>query len=163
MSLGTKLSAVVFGQHIHPILILVIFSSAVVWNTKFTTVTRKCNACDFFIWGCLKYKVYSSNPWIEEEPKRKYSYDNCKYSCRTASKGKSEPLLPVWRMFTAFHHFLWSVNCNDFIPNVIGQQAYWFIGKIHMRLAASSALVTIKCRSMNQSTKVRTSLYMMSY
>jgi hypothetical protein len=27
MSLGTELSAVVFGQHIHPILILVIFSS----------------------------------------------------------------------------------------------------------------------------------------
>jgi hypothetical protein len=30
MSSGTELSAVVFGQQLHPILILVIFSSAVV-------------------------------------------------------------------------------------------------------------------------------------
>jgi uncharacterized membrane protein len=44
MSSGTELSAVVFGQHIHPILILVIF----------------------FFWGCLKNKVYNSNPQTEE-------------------------------------------------------------------------------------------------
>jgi hypothetical protein len=41
-----------------------------------------------------------------------------------------------------FQHHLWFVNCNYFIPNVIGQQAYWFIGKIHICLAARSALVT---------------------
>jgi hypothetical protein len=29
----------VFGQHTHPILILVFFSSGLVWRTKFTTVT----------------------------------------------------------------------------------------------------------------------------
>jgi hypothetical protein len=39
MSLGTELSAVVFGQYVHPILILVMFSSGVVWRTKFKTVT----------------------------------------------------------------------------------------------------------------------------
>jgi hypothetical protein len=39
MSSGTELSEVVFGQHVHPILILVIF----------------------FFWGCLKDKVYNSN------------------------------------------------------------------------------------------------------
>jgi hypothetical protein len=39
MSLGTELLAAVFGQHIHPILIL-----------------------DFFFWGCLRNKVYNSNP-----------------------------------------------------------------------------------------------------
>jgi hypothetical protein len=39
MSLGTELSAVVFGQHVLPILILVMFSSGVVSRTKFATVT----------------------------------------------------------------------------------------------------------------------------
>jgi hypothetical protein len=26
------------------------------------------------------------------------------------------------------------VNCNYFIPNVVSQQTYWFIDKIHMHL-----------------------------
>jgi hypothetical protein len=45
MTFGTELSAVVFGQNIHPILILVSFSSGVARRTKFTTVTpeRKKN------------------------------------------------------------------------------------------------------------------------
>jgi hypothetical protein len=29
-----------------------------------------------------------------------------------------------------FQHLLWSVNCNYFIPNVIGRQACWFIAKL---------------------------------
>jgi uncharacterized membrane protein len=44
MSSGTELSAVIFGQHIPLILILVIF----------------------FFWGCLKDKVYSRSPQTEE-------------------------------------------------------------------------------------------------
>jgi hypothetical protein len=56
-----------------------------------------------------------------------------------------------------FQHLLWSVNCN-FIPNVIGQQAYWFIGNIRIRLAAGSSPVTVKRRAVNRSTKVKTSL-----
>jgi hypothetical protein len=51
------------------------------------------------------------------------------------------------------------VNRNYFISNVIGQQAYGFIGKICMRLVASSALVTAKHSTVNQSTKVRIFLY----
>jgi hypothetical protein len=45
MSSETELSAVVFGRHVHLILVLVIFSSEVVRRTKFTTVTpeRKKN------------------------------------------------------------------------------------------------------------------------
>jgi hypothetical protein len=39
MSSGTELSAVVFGQHVHLILIIEIFYSGVVLMTKFTTVT----------------------------------------------------------------------------------------------------------------------------
>jgi hypothetical protein len=50
MSSGTELSAVLFGQHVHPILILVIFSYRVVSRTKFTTGTddrknQKKNVC----------------------------------------------------------------------------------------------------------------------
>jgi hypothetical protein len=44
MSSGTELSSVVFGQHVHSILIL------------------KC----FFFWGCLKDDVYNSYPRTEE-------------------------------------------------------------------------------------------------
>jgi hypothetical protein len=47
MSSGTELLALVFGQHNYPILILVIL----------------------FFWGCLKDKVYNSNPQTEEELK----------------------------------------------------------------------------------------------
>jgi hypothetical protein len=64
MSSGTELAAVVFGQHVHTILFLVIFPG-VVWRTKFTTLTPP-NA----------------------RTKRKYEQGNCKYSCRTTSKGK---------------------------------------------------------------------------
>jgi hypothetical protein len=46
MSSGTELSAVVFGQHVHPILILVIF-----------------------LWGYLKKKVYKSITRTDEELK----------------------------------------------------------------------------------------------
>jgi hypothetical protein len=58
-----------------------------------------------------------------------------------------------------FQHLLWSVNCNYFIPNVTGQQPYWFISKIRMHLTASVAPVTMKCSALNRSTNVRTSLY----
>jgi hypothetical protein len=44
------------------------------------------------------------------------------------------------------------------IPNVIGHQAYWFIGKIRMGLVAGGAPVVVKRRAVNRSTKVRTSL-----
>jgi hypothetical protein len=44
------------------------------------------------------------------------------------------------------------------ILNIIGHQAYWFIGKIHMRLAAGGAPVAIKRRAMNQSTKFKNSV-----
>jgi hypothetical protein len=43
-----------------------------------------------------------------------------------------------------FQHLLWSVNCNYFIPNVIGCRACWFTAKIGMRLAASGAPVAVE-------------------
>jgi hypothetical protein len=56
-------------------------------------------------------------------------------------------------------HFLWSVNCNYFIPIVIGQQAYWFISKIRMCLTAHGASVAVKRKTLNSSTSVRNFLY----
>jgi hypothetical protein len=57
------------------------------------------NPCDFFFWGCLKDRVYSSNP-LNRRTKRRHSEGNCKYSCRTSSKGKLEPLPLVRGMST---------------------------------------------------------------
>jgi hypothetical protein len=53
-----------------------------------------------------------------------------------------------------FQH-LWSANCNDFIPNVIGYQACWFIGKIRMPLAASGAPVAAKRRTVEPVNKIK--------
>jgi hypothetical protein len=36
------------------------------------------------------------------------------------------------------------MNCNYFIPNAIGRQALWLIGKIRMRLADNGAPVAVK-------------------
>jgi hypothetical protein len=55
---------------------------------------------------------------------------------------------------------LWSVNCKYFILNIIGQQAYQLIDKIQMHPAARGALVAVKRRAMNRSTKLRMSLYL---
>jgi hypothetical protein len=51
------------------------------------------------------------------------------------------------------------VNFNYLIPNVIGQQAHSFIGKIRMHLAADGAPVAMKRKAVNGSTNARTSLY----
>jgi hypothetical protein len=47
------------------------------------------------------------------------------------------------------------VNCNYFIPNIIGL----FIGKIHMCLVARGAPVTVKHRALNSSIDLKSSLY----
>jgi hypothetical protein len=54
-----------------------------------------------------------------------------------------------------FQHLLWSLNCNCFIPNVIGQQAYWFIGKIHIPLASGGAPLAVKRRAMEPVREVK--------
>jgi hypothetical protein len=45
------------------------------------------------------------------------------------------------------------------IPNVIGHRAFWFIGKIRMRLGASDAPAAMKCRTVEQVNKVKLILY----
>jgi hypothetical protein len=73
MSTGTELTAAVFGQRVHPIL--------------------------FFFWGCLKDKVYNSNPQTEdlnENIRREIT----NIPAEQLSKGKSEPLPQVRGMST---------------------------------------------------------------
>jgi hypothetical protein len=47
------------------------------------------------------------------------------------------------------------VNCNYFIPIVIGRQAYGFIGEICMRLAARGVPVAVKRRAVVPIKKVK--------
>jgi hypothetical protein len=54
-----------------------------------------------------------------------------------------------------FEHLLLPVNCNYFIPNVIGRQACWFIGKICMRLAAGGKPVAVKRRAVEPVNKLK--------
>jgi hypothetical protein len=56
------------------------------------------NPCDFFFWGYLKDKVTTVTP--EQKKYKKIFIRNCKYSCRIASKGKSQPLPLVSGMST---------------------------------------------------------------
>jgi hypothetical protein len=123
---------VVFGQHVNRVLIFVGFPSEVFWRAKFTTVTppRTEEVVNIFIG---KLQIFLQNSF--------------KGLVRGMSKCRG----------TAFSTPLWSVNCN-YIPNVIGQQAYWFIVKIRIRLAADGAPVAVKRRAVNRWTKVRASL-----
>jgi hypothetical protein len=107
------------------------------------------NSCYFFFWGCLMANVYNSNPRTEELKKifvRKLQVFLNQNFCR-----RCEEYLRVEGQH--IQRLMWSVNCNYFIPNVIGQQAYWFIGKIRMRFAAGGAPAAVKRRAVNPPTK----------
>jgi hypothetical protein len=113
----------------------------------------------FFFLNCLKGKVYNSNPWMKELKEN---------ILREIANIPAEQFQRVsqnlfhWREeclhVEHFQHLLRSVNCSYFIPNIISQQAYWFISKIRICLAAGSALAALKHSTMNQSTKVSTFL-----
>jgi hypothetical protein len=47
------------------------------------------------------------------------------------------------------------VNCNYFIPNVIGRQACSFVGKIRMGYAASGTPVAVKRKAVEPVNEVR--------
>jgi hypothetical protein len=62
-----------------------------------------------------------------------------------------------------FQHFLWSVNCNYLIQEIIGLHLYWFTDKILIRLAGGGAPVAVKRRTVNQSSNARTFLYILTH
>jgi hypothetical protein len=88
--------------------------------------------CDSFLWGSnLRTEGLQENRLQQIIPARHLQWINWNFFLR------SEEYLHVEGQH--FQHLLWSVYCNYFIPNVIGQQACWFIGKIRMHLTAPAA------------------------
>jgi hypothetical protein len=79
------------------------------------------NPCDFFFWGCLKDKVYNSNPW-KEELKENICREIANIpaeqlqSVNQTSLTRAEECLCVEEQH--FQHLLWSVNCNYFISTL---------------------------------------------
>jgi hypothetical protein len=113
----------------------------------------------------LKDKVYNSSQRTEE---RKENIR--KESANIPAEQLQRVNLNLFRRFGEclrvegqhLQHPLWSVNCNYFVPNVTGQDAYWFIGKIRLHPAADDAPVAMKRRAVNRSTKIRTSPYIVT-
>jgi inhibitor of nuclear factor kappa-B kinase subunit alpha len=46
-----------------------VFLDRIISSDIWPACSPDLNPCDFFFWHCLKYKVYSSNPRMEEELK----------------------------------------------------------------------------------------------
>jgi hypothetical protein len=113
---------VIFGQHAHPTLIVLIFSG-VVLSTKFTQIITK------------------QQKW------KKISVNKPQIFLLITSKSKSEPLLLLCRMSicrqTEFLSPLVICEYNYFISN-ISQNIYCFPGKTHVHLTICSALVAVK-------------------
>jgi hypothetical protein len=84
--------------------------------------------CDFFFfWDCLKDKVYNSYPQTEGL-KEIFRKDIANISAEQLERvnqnhfRRCEEFLHVDGQH--FQRLLLSVNCNYFIPNIIGQQEY---------------------------------------
>jgi hypothetical protein len=77
----------------------IVFGDRIISSDTFPARSPDLNPCDFFFCDCLKGKVYNSNPRTEEL-KENIRMEIANNSCRTASKGKSEPPPPVRRMST---------------------------------------------------------------
>jgi hypothetical protein len=130
---------VAFGRHFHLILILLIFS-----------------------WRCLKDKVDSSNPRMEEV-KENIFREIANICAEHLQRVNQNPFCQCEECLLVegqhFRHYLWFVNGNNLNLNIFGQKAYWFVGKIHIRLAAGGTPVAVMGSDMNRSTKARTFLY----
>jgi hypothetical protein len=121
------------------------------------------NPRDFFFLDCLKDKFYNSNPRTEKELKENIRREITNIRAEQLQRANQNLLHRCEECLRVegqhFQHLLWCVNCNYFISNVIGQQPYWFSGKICMLFAAGCAPVAVKRRAVNWPAKVSTSLY----
>jgi inhibitor of nuclear factor kappa-B kinase subunit alpha len=105
-----------------------VFRDRIISSGIWPACSPDLNPCDFFFWGCLKDKVYNSNHQTVGELKENI--------CREMANIPAEQLQRVNQNLFCwceeclrvegqhFQHLLCSVNCNYFIPNVIGQRAY---------------------------------------
>jgi hypothetical protein len=124
-----------------------IFRDRIISSSIWPAHSPHLNSWYFFFCGASKDKVYNSKPWLEEMKEnilRKlqiFLQNSIKWLIRTCS------LLGGMSMCEGrqhFQHLLWPVNSNYLIPNIIDEQAHWFIGKIRTCLAASGAPVAMK-------------------
>jgi hypothetical protein len=99
---GTEFSAVVFGQHVHHILTLVIF----------------------FLWGCLKDKIYNSKSRMEAELKENIRREIANILAEYLQRANQNVFRRCEECLRVEGEHFRSLNCNYFIPNVIGQQTY---------------------------------------
>jgi hypothetical protein len=99
---GTELSEVVFGQHIHHILMPVIF----------------------FLWGCLKDQMYNSKPRMEAELKENNLREIANIHAVCLQRVNQNVICWCEECLCVVEEHFRSLNCNYFTPNVIGQQAY---------------------------------------
>jgi hypothetical protein len=136
MSSGTELSAVVFGQHVHPTLIPVFSSSA----------------------GCLKDKVYSSNlrtEELKENIRREISNipaENLQKVNQNLFR-RCEKCLRVEGQY--FQHHLCYVNRGKNFPSFQNLSACWVNRKIRMRFAANGLMTAAKRRAVEPVNKLK--------
>jgi hypothetical protein len=81
--------------------------------------------------------------------------DNC---CLLLTNHKFPRMIRTVRRRTSWRQAIYKPI--PIIPNVIGHQALWFIGKSRMCLAAGGSPVAIKRGTVNRSTKLKNALYL---
>jgi hypothetical protein len=69
-----------------------VFGDRIISSDIWPARSPDLNLCDFFLWGCLKDKVYNNNPRKEEELKESICREISNICCRESSQGKSKPL-----------------------------------------------------------------------
>jgi hypothetical protein len=114
----------------------VVFVERIISSGIWPLRSPELNPFNFFFWGCLKTAFTTVTPErknirteIANIPAEQLQRINENFFW-------CEECLRVENSIFNTICDLWIVNYSYFIPNVIGLQACWFIGKIRMRLAA---------------------------
>jgi hypothetical protein len=64
-----------------------VFGDRIISSSIWPPRSPDLNPCDFFFWGCLKDKVYNSNPRTEEEPEETIRNEITNIPEKKSSKG----------------------------------------------------------------------------
>jgi hypothetical protein len=104
-----------------------VFGDRIISSGTWPARSPDLNHCYSFFRGCFKDRVYNSNPRTEEvkENIRREIANIPAEQLQRVNQNTFRLCEEYLRVeLQNFEHLLWSVNCNYFIPNVIGQQAY---------------------------------------
>jgi hypothetical protein len=103
-----------------------VFGDKIISSGIWPACSSNLNPCDILFWSCLKDKVYYSNPRTEWIDKTKIRTEIANIPAEHLQRvnqnlfRRCEECLRVEGQH--FPQLLLSVNCNYFIPNVIGQR-----------------------------------------